>query len=695
MRQRTLVSWLATLTLIGCASLPEESSTDTELHARERARIREIEDHRRIHDADLGRFLASRSPSIAVAALTAVGRIGDITYADQVIAALSSHHGEVRRAAAFAAGLLGGDDVVAAVTARLAVERDAAVVAELAIALGHAGTATAVASLAPLLDARSAVIRAAGAKAIGMLGRFHPDVVVDAATLDRLVALTDGHDDDIAEAAAFALASTPGDPAQFPEVRVLQAYRTARHPATREHLSRLLGRIGSRAAVDALARAAAREDMPTLRARAVAGLAAVDVARTPALLAPVTAALIAATRDPASQVVVAAARGLAAKASAVPSAFAPLAARFDGRSQRANEDPADARTPSSPSPWLRAEILQALVAIDPAAARTRVDASLTATSIALREAAITALGGYAGDADVAILSALAADDNARIAAAAINALSTLSAERITPATKEAIRARITTRDASLLFAVVTAAAVFQWTDFLPAVIAIYPTWPSPTDMNGRIAVLFLVQELGTRAELAIVEQGLSDAEKPVVEAAVEAHRAITGEDVSGRIPLASRVTTDTPSEREIDDALDTIVRLRTARGVVTLRMRRDAALTATNFVRLVEDGFYDGITFHRVEPAFVVQGGDPTGTGFSGSDALIREEISSLTHHRGTVGIATAGKDTGSSQFFVNTTSNLHLDRRFTIFADVIDGMDVVDRIEVGDEIVSATATTR
>ncbi len=121
-------------------------------------------------------------------------------------------------------------------------------------------------------------------------------------------------------------------------------------------------------------------------------------------------------------------------------------------------------------------------------------------------------------------------------------------------------------------------------------------------------------------------------------------------------------------------------------------MRGEAPLTATNFVHLVEDGFYDGIEFHRVEPAFVIQGGDPTGSGFEGSDALIREEISSLEHHRGTVGIATAGKDTGSSQFFVNDSTNLHLDGRYTIFADVVDGMDVVDRIEVGDEIMSATA---
>jgi cyclophilin family peptidyl-prolyl cis-trans isomerase len=88
----------------------------------------------------------------------------------------------------------------------------------------------------------------------------------------------------------------------------------------------------------------------------------------------------------------------------------------------------------------------------------------------------------------------------------------------------------------------------------------------------------------------------------------------------------------------------------------------------------VEDGFYDGIEVHRVEPVFVIQGGDPTGSGSESSDDLIREGISSLEHHRATVGIATAGTHTGWSQFFVNHTSNLHLDGRITIVAEVVAG---------------------
>jgi cyclophilin family peptidyl-prolyl cis-trans isomerase len=298
---------------------------------------------------------------------------------------------------------------------------------------------------------------------------------------------------------------------------------------------------------------------------------------------------------------------------------------------------------------------------------------------------------YATDADLAALAELAGDDTPRVAAAAINVLAGLPAERVPAAAKEAARSWIATRDVNLFFAVVTAAANLGWTDFLPAVSATYPTWTGPVGMDGRLAVLTLIQAVGTQADLPIVEQALDDTERNVVLFAAEVHLTLTGVDVSDRIPLASRIATETPGDREIARALRRIVRVHTARGSIWLRMRPEAPLTVTNFVRLVEEGFYDGIEFHRVEPAFVVQGGDPTGSGFEGSDALIREEISSLEHHRGTVGIATAGKDTGSSQFFVNHTSNLHLDGRFTIFADVVAGMDVVDRIEVGDEILSAS----
>jgi cyclophilin family peptidyl-prolyl cis-trans isomerase len=91
-----------------------------------------------------------------------------------------------------------------------------------------------------------------------------------------------------------------------------------------------------------------------------------------------------------------------------------------------------------------------------------------------------------------------------------------------------------------------------------------------------------------------------------------------------------------------------------------------------------------------VVPDFVVQGGDPRGDGYGSAGYLIRDELSATPHLRGTVGMATAGRDTGGSQFFVNTAPNLHLDGRYTVFAELVRGMDVVEKLEVGDSILSA-----
>jgi cyclophilin family peptidyl-prolyl cis-trans isomerase len=150
------------------------------------------------------------------------------------------------------------------------------------------------------------------------------------------------------------------------------------------------------------------------------------------------------------------------------------------------------------------------------------------------------------------------------------------------------------------------------------------------------------------------------------------------------------VRSATPSAREIERALESTVLLETTRGPVVMRMLPEAPLSATNFVGLVKGGFYDGLPFHRVVPNFVAQGGDPRGDGSGGSDALVREEISRVPHRRGTVGMATEGKDTGSSQFFFNEGWNANLDGHYTVFAEVVWGMENAERLEVGDVIREA-----
>jgi cyclophilin family peptidyl-prolyl cis-trans isomerase len=126
----------------------------------------------------------------------------------------------------------------------------------------------------------------------------------------------------------------------------------------------------------------------------------------------------------------------------------------------------------------------------------------------------------------------------------------------------------------------------------------------------------------------------------------------------------------------------------TNKGLIKLQLlKEDAPFTVLSFVKLVRKGFYKGLPFHRVIANFVVQGGDPRGDGWGGPGYAIRSEFSLVNFERGMVGIANAGKDTEGCQFFITHSPAPHLDGRYTIFARVVEGQDVVDRIQVGDAI--------
>lgn len=136
--------------------------------------------------------------------------------------------------------------------------------------------------------------------------------------------------------------------------------------------------------------------------------------------------------------------------------------------------------------------------------------------------------------------------------------------------------------------------------------------------------------------------------------------------------------------------------IQTEKGIMKVDFfDKDAPITVANFVKLSKDGFYDGLTFHRVIPDFVIQGGCPDGTGAGGPGYSIDCELSggNQYHDRGVLSMAHAGRNTGGSQFFIchsrNNTS--HLDRNHTCFGKVTEGLEVIDAIKQGDKIEKIT----
>lgn len=133
--------------------------------------------------------------------------------------------------------------------------------------------------------------------------------------------------------------------------------------------------------------------------------------------------------------------------------------------------------------------------------------------------------------------------------------------------------------------------------------------------------------------------------------------------------------------------------LETVKGIIKFELHeKEAPITTKNFIDLAQKGFYNGLTFHRVEPGFVIQGGDPKGDGTGGSGKKIPLEIApTLTHKKGAVGMARSkDPNSASSQFYICIEDAKFLDKNYAVFGQVIEGQDVVGKIRKGDRILKA-----
>jgi cyclophilin family peptidyl-prolyl cis-trans isomerase len=143
-----------------------------------------------------------------------------------------------------------------------------------------------------------------------------------------------------------------------------------------------------------------------------------------------------------------------------------------------------------------------------------------------------------------------------------------------------------------------------------------------------------------------------------------------------------------PPEMQIETNRKYKATIRTNKGDIVLELNpAEAPQTVNNFVVLARDGFYDNVTFHRVVPHFVIQGGDPTGTGAGGPGYKFKDEPVVRPYKAGTLAMANAGPNTNGSQFFIVLEDQPTLPPSYTIFGDTVSGMDVVRNIRMGDQI--------
>ena len=212
-----------------------------------------------------------------------------------------------------------------------------------------------------------------------------------------------------------------------------------------------------------------------------------------------------------------------------------------------------------------------------------------------------------------------------------------------------------------------------------------------TARDPRMALLERIAELGNAEQAAELEPYLNDYDPVVAARAAGVLTDWTGvAPVTQPAPLQRR---GLPSAEEIQRLNGAHVVLEMARGgEIEIRLLAQLAPThAARFARLASSGYFDGLTFHRVVTNFVLQGGSPGANEYTGDAVYTRDELGLVSHWRGTVATSTRGRDTGDGQIFINLVDNHRLDHDYTVFGEIVRGMEVADAVAEGDVITQAT----
>lgn len=339
--------------------------------------------------------------------------------------------------------------------------------------------------------------------------------------------------------------------------------------------------------------------------------------------------------------------------------------------------------PQSPAWHLSAHALVALARAAPSRAAPLISEMAVHP---VWQARMYAARAAAAVKDTATLTLLAEDVSPNVREAAITGLKEVVQHGGDPLYRRALAAT----DYQL---VLSAAAALEGTpDHEAAATALLATLDrlsetkAETSRDPRVAILVRLRETGSPALAARLMPYLEDFDPAVADSAAAILSAWTG---MLRQPTPRPTPIATVSRAEVEALRGARLRfiMQTGREFEVELLVDDAPVTVARIVRLARKRYYDGLTFHRVAPNFVLQGGSPGANEYSGVPAFIRDELTATTHARGTLGVSTRGRDTGDGQIFINLRDNPRLDYDYTVWGRVVSGLEAIDTILEGDMV--------
>ncbi|HZI65334.1 MAG TPA: HEAT repeat domain-containing protein [Thermoanaerobaculia bacterium] len=623
------------------------------------AALLELEDRRAYDASTLESAARSTDPAVRARAALALGRIGDPRARPLLVALLADTSRDVQAAAAFGSQILGDSTVTS--------------------------------EIAPLLGSADATVVAAAAKAVGFLARGDGQDALVAAlgraaspepratilrSLWRFAAPA-------TEAAALAHVSDPD-----PRVRFGAVYAIARKPLesslpalttalsdseadTAAYAARALGVLAKPQSIEPLLASLDSGKVPLVTNALVALEGILEKNPGATVAKDKVARIVTLAGDANPNVAVPALTLLRQFAGGDRDVFRRLwsiATTGAGRRRQAallssaavlrdSAYPALETAAKSSEPTLRGAAAEALAYLSFAKAAPLRQTLIADPHPLVRGAVLGSLGtAEAVQASRPLVERALADSDSGVKAAAIEALTRSANPAILPLLSDAVAKAASAAEPDVPIAVIGAAEKFRSDPAARALVETLYRHPSP--LVSRLARRSLVQNFrGDPAAFPLREYKPSRAAPDYLSLLAEAAK-----------PLVATVET--------------------ARGSFQIRLAgRAAPLTVTNFAALARRGYFDGAAFHRVVPNFVIQDGDPTGTGNGGPGYEIRDELNPIEYAEGTVGMALSGPDTGGSQWFATHAPQPHLDGIYTVFGQVVAGQEVVERIEQGDRI--------